>query len=55
MKKLFKVENIVAFISILFLAWIFISWLEVVTHNAPHQPEYTYSAINFFKIICGGV
>lgn len=32
------------------IMWMFVSWVEVVTHNGPNCVEYTYSALNFFKL-----
>lgn len=40
------VSYILAFASILFLAWMFLSWVEVVSHNL--EPGYIYSNANFF-------
>lgn len=36
-------------LSILFMLWIFLSWMEVVLHNS--TPGYDYCFYNFFKII----
>lgn len=47
--KRFRLENIVATISILLLLWVLISTAEVVLHNGPNS-DYTYSAANFFIV-----
>lgn len=36
-------------ISMLWLLWIFLSWIEVVTHNC--IPGYEYCVLNFFKVM----
>lgn len=48
-----KIGTIVGSISFIFLMWLFISWVEIVTHNAPHQPEYTYHAWNLLVMLFG--
>lgn len=40
------VLNILTLAGILFLAWMFFSWVEVVSHNL--EPGYVYSNANFF-------
>lgn len=37
-------------IGTVFLAWVFLSWLEVVTHNT--IPGYEYHIYNFFNLLC---
>ena len=36
-------------LSILFILWIFFSWMEVVIHNG--TPGYDYCIYNFFKVM----
>lgn len=36
-------------LSILFILWVFLSWMEVVTHNM--TPGYDYCIYNFFKVM----
>ena len=49
MKKL--LSNIFWYgIPCLMIAWIALSWLEVVTKNSFPNPEY--SVLNLFEIIC---
>lgn len=36
-------------LSILFLIWVFLSWMEVVINN--RTPGYDYFAYNFFKVM----
>lgn len=40
------ISLILSFISILFIAWVAISWLDVVIHNT--TAGYEYSSLNFF-------
>ena len=54
MKKLiniFKPSNILAILSLLLILWMFISWVEVITHNGPFTTDYNYSDANFFVAI----
>ena len=59
MKKKFKlttlISNLLTLAAILFLAWVFFSWVEVITHNGPHTTGYIYNSMNIFKIISGGM
>lgn len=45
-----KIENIIAnivgIISIPFIAWVFISWMEIVAFNL--EPGHIYNTWNFF-------
>ena len=36
-------------LSVLFLIWVFLSWMEVVINN--RTPGYDYFAYNFFKVM----
>ena len=49
MKKKAFVENMILVISILFLTWIFFSWLEIAIKNTQAVP--TYTSFNFFEIL----
>lgn len=44
------IQRIPVIIGVVFIAWIFLSWLEVVTHNM--TPGYEYGALNFFSMLC---
>lgn len=53
-KKMLEVlGNIITAVSILFLVWIGISYIEVISKNLNPNPEY--SVINFFEIFFGTV
>lgn len=52
MKKSKKVEIVVGTISVLFLAWIVISFVNVVAHNTLANGG-TDASWNFFKIVFG--
>lgn len=38
----------VSVISVLFVAWILVSWVDVIAHNVS---DYSYSAWNLFTIL----
>lgn len=46
---LWVLKQIPFVLSILFILWVFISWMEVVTHNM--IPGYDYCIYNFFKVM----
>ena len=49
-KKLIQAGiNILAIVSYILFAWMFISWIDVVTHNL--DPEPVYQAWNFFALL----
>ena len=49
-QKLIKtVIDIITIIICLLFAWMFISWIDVVTHNL--DPEPIYHAWNFFALL----
>lgn len=53
-KKMLKVlGNIITVVSVLFLVWVGISYIEVISKNLSPNPEY--SVINFFDIFFGTV
>ena len=39
-------------ICALFLAWIFVSWIDVIIHNG--MRDYIYANWNVFKLLIGG-
>lgn len=39
---------------IIFLSWVFISWVEVVTHNSNPETAVLISNLNFFKMFFHG-
>lgn len=47
-----KIENIIAnivgLISVPFIAWVLISWIEVVAFNT--EPAHIYNTWNFFNL-----
>lgn len=52
-KKMLEVlGNIITAVSILFLVWIGISYIEVISKNLNLNPEYW--ALNIFKLFFGG-
>ena len=49
-KKLIKIAiDIFVIVSCILLAWMFISWVDVVTHNL--DPEPVYQAWNIFALL----
>lgn len=42
-------KRIPSILSILWLLWIFLSWMEVAIHNS--TPGYDYCFYNFFKVM----
>lgn len=50
LKKLIKaITDIIAIIIFMLLAWMFISWIDVIAHNL--DPEPVYQAWNIFAIL----
>lgn len=47
MKHARKIENVLIVISVLFMAWLFMSWLDVVVHA---ETEH-YSMFNAFELL----
>lgn len=39
---------------IIFLSWVFISWVEVATHNSNPETAVLISNLNFFKMFFHG-
>ena len=39
---------------IIFLSWVFISWVEVATHNSNPETAVLISNMNFFKMFFHG-
>lgn len=48
-KKYAKIKNIFYTLSIIFILWIVLSWLNVINHNL--EPGYTFPEWNFFRIL----
>ena len=50
MKELLKEATVkaVSLISVLFVAWILVSWADVVAHNVS---DYSYASWNLFQIL----
>ncbi len=44
-----KIENIIPAIMIIFLLWLGVSWVDVISDNL--QPAPAHSNLNFFVII----
>lgn len=51
-KKFARLNYILAILTICFLLWVFLSWIEVNMHNK--APYYNYSELNFFKFLIRG-
>ena len=45
------IVNILCLIGIVIVAWIFISWIDIILKNTPENGYEGYLLVNFFKII----
>ena len=51
-----KITNVVAVLSVVFVLWIMVSFVDINMHNSPFSPDYQdYSCWNFFTIFFGEV
>lgn len=49
-----KITNIFAVLSVIFIIWITISFIDINAHNSPFCPDYhQYADWNFFSIVFG--
>jgi hypothetical protein len=50
-----KIGNVFAVLGIILMIWIFISFIDINTHNSPFENDYqSYLSWNFFIIFFGG-
>ena len=51
-----KITNIIAVLSVVFILWIMVSFIDINMHNSPFSPDYQdYSFWNFFTVFFGEV
>ena len=53
MKKLIlnTTKNLILILTVLFLLWILISWLDIVAHNDPWRNSHEYMPGNAFSVL----